>query len=468
MSFHTLTYLCFLPIVLALYWALPRRGQNALLVLASYIFYGWEHPWFLIPLWGSTLVDYSCARAMENTTPRHRRTFLVVSILVSVALLGTFKYAGFAIFNLNEILTRFGNQPLQLAWQLALPAGLSFYTFQSIGYVVDVYVGRVKAERDLLDYALYVSFFPQLVAGPIERAGHMLPQYHRNRCFDAVEWRTGLGLMLWGFFKKVVVADNAAFLANRVFGLAHPSYPVLWAGVLAFAVQIYADFSGYTDIARGSARLLGIDLMRNFNHPYIATSPADFWRRWHISLSTWLRDFIYIPLGGSRGSVGRASFNLLATFALSGLWHGASWNYVIWGIYWGALILLQRFLGWLGISRYIPRLIKIVLTLKVTLLGWLFFRERDIHRIIADISQSPFAASKEQWWAGAYLVVLLSFYTLPLVIHLLATSDIAFRRRTLSWSELGLAGQTCLASLLVFGIVCARSIVTSEFIYFQF
>ena len=336
MSFHSLAYLCFFPVVLALYWALPRRGQNALLVLASYIFYGWEHPWFLLPLWGSTIVDYGCARAME-TTPRYRRAFLVISIIVSVALLGTFKYAGFAISNLNEVLTHFGDQPLQVIWQLALPAGLSFYTFQSIGYVVDVYVGRVKAERNLLDYALYVSFFPQLVAGPIERAGHMLPQYHRDRRFDPADWRAGLGLMLWGFFKKIVVADNAAFIANRVFGLAHPSYPVLWAGVLAFAVQIYADFSGYTDIARGSARLLGIELMRNFDHPYIATSPADFWRRWHISLSTWLRDFIYIPLGGSRASVARASFNLMATFALSGLWHGASWNYVIWGIYWGAL-----------------------------------------------------------------------------------------------------------------------------------
>ncbi len=399
MSFHSLAYLCFFPVVLAFYWALPRRGQNALLVLVSYIFYGWEHPWFLLPLWGSTIVDYSCARAME-TTPRYRRAFLVISIIVSVALLGTFKYAGFAISNLNEVLTHFGDQPLQVIWQLALPAGLSFYTFQSIGYVVDVYVGRVKAERNLLDYALYVSFFPQLVAGPIERAGHMLPQYHRDRRFDPADWRAGLGLMLWGFFKKVVVADNAAFIANRVFGLAHPSYPVLWAGVLAFAVQIYADFSGYTDIARGSARLLGIELMRNFDHPYIATSPADFWRRWHISLSTWLRDFIYIPLGGSRASVARASFNLMATFAISGLWHGASWNYVIWGIYWGVLILLQRFLGWLGISRHIPRLIKIVLTLKVTLLGWLLFRERDLHRIVAGLSQSPFSATKEQWWVG--------------------------------------------------------------------
>jgi D-alanyl-lipoteichoic acid acyltransferase DltB (MBOAT superfamily) len=466
-SFHTLSYLGFLPIVLALYWAFPRRGQNILLLAASYVFYGWEHPWFLIPLWGSTLVDYACARAMESSR-NYRRAFLIISILVSVCLLGTFKYAGFVLSNIDLLLANFGREPLNVIWRLALPAGLSFYTFQSIGYVVDVYAGRVKAERNLLDYALYVSFFPQLVAGPIERAGHMLPQYHRDRTFDPVDWRGALGLMLWGFFKKVVVADNAAFLANKVFALNHPSFPVLWAGVLAFAVQIYADFSGYTDIARGTARLLGIDLMRNFNHPYIATSPADFWRRWHISLSTWLRDFIYIPLGGSRAGPARASFNLMATFALSGLWHGASWNYVLWGLYWGFLILLQRFLGWLGLTKFAPRGLKIVLTFAITCFGWLLFRERSLGRIAGDLSQSVLSIPRDQWWVAAYLLLLLTFYTLPLVIHLIATTRSTKRGATISWSDLGLASQTGLASLLVLGIVCARSVVTSDFIYFQF
>ncbi len=274
--------------------------------------------------------------------------------------------------------------------------------------------------------------------------------------------------MLWGFFKKVVVADNAAFLANKVFALSHPSFPVLWAGVLAFAVQIYADFSGYTDIARGTARLLGIELMRNFNHPYIATSPADFWRRWHISLSTWLRDFIYIPLGGSRASPARASFNLVATFALSGLWHGASWNYVLWGLYWGVLILVQRFLGWLGLTKFIPKGLKIVLTLSIICFGWLLFRERSLARISADLSQSIFSTSADQWWVAGYLMVLLSFYTLPLVIHLIATTRKSKQGTLISWSDLGLVPQAGLAALLVFGIVCARSVVTSGFIYFQF
>lgn len=467
MRFHSLGYLIFLPVVLALYWALPRRGQNILLVGASYVFYGWEHPWFLLPLWGSTLVDYGCALGMQRF-PAWRRVFLVTSIVTSVALLGTFKYAGFLLENINALLTHFGIDPLRVVFRLVLPAGLSFYTFQSIGYVVDVYVGRVRAERNLLDYALYVTFFPQLVAGPIERAGHMMPQYHRDRIFDPIGWRAGLGLMLWGFFKKVVIADNTAPICNEIFALTHPSFPVIWAGVLAFAVQIYADFSGYTDIARGTARLLGIELMRNFNHPYMATSPADFWRRWHMSLSSWLRDFIYIPLGGNRGGPARASFNLMATFAISGLWHGASWNYALWGLYWGFLILVQRFLRWFGVTQWVPWLAKVVITFGLTCIGWLLFRERNLNKILNDFIRSIAVTSADQWWVGAYLVTLVIVYAAPLLIHMLATSDFARRRLTITWPNLGLIGEAGVAALLLFGIVFARSVTTSDFIYFQF
>jgi D-alanyl-lipoteichoic acid acyltransferase DltB (MBOAT superfamily) len=466
-TFHSLTYLVFLPVVLALYWALPRRGQNIVLVAASYVFYGWEHPWFLLPLWGSTLVDYACALGMERFRP-YRRLFLLTSIVVSVALLATFKYAGFISENIDALLAQFGSNPIGVTFRLVLPAGLSFYTFQSIGYVVDVYARRVRAERNLLDYALYVTFFPQLVAGPIERAGHMLPQYHSDRVFDPAGWRAGLALMLWGFFKKVVIADNTAPIVNKVFALAHPSFPVIWAGVLAFAVQIYADFSGYTDIARGTARLLGIELMRNFNHPYLATSPADFWRRWHISLSSWLRDFIYIPLGGNRGGPARASFNLIATFAISGLWHGASWNYVLWGLYWGCLIVIQRFLRWSGVTQWFPWIVKVIITFGLTSIGWLLFRERNLAKIVNDFGQTAVAASADQWWVGLYLVTLVTIYALPLVIHLLATSDFCQRRFAVTWPNLGWIGEAATAALLLFGIVFARSVTTSDFIYFQF
>jgi D-alanyl-lipoteichoic acid acyltransferase DltB (MBOAT superfamily) len=469
MIFHSLTYLLFLVAVLATYWSLSRRAQNILIVLASYVFYGWEHPWFLLPLWASTLVDYACAIGMERF-PAKRRWFLIGSIAASIALLGAFKYAGFAFENINVLLTNFGAEPIRTTMRLVLPAGLSFYTFQSIGYIVDVYRGKVRAERNLVDYALYVSFFPQLIAGPIERAGHMLPQYHAQRVFDADGWRSGLSLMLWGFFKKVVIADNTAVVVNKVFALIDPSFPVIWAGVLGFAVQIYADFSGYTDIARGTARLLGIDLMRNFNHPYLASSPADFWRRWHISLSTWLRDFIYIPLGGSRCGVARASFNLIATFAISGLWHGASWNFVLWGLYWGFLILAQRFLAWLGLTRGIPWLVKVILTFSATCIGWLLFRERNLAQLTYDLTRSPFAASFEQWSIAFYLIAVVSFYTLPLLIHMVATGIIPSRwQLTTRLSENGrFALQTSLAVLLFLGILVARSVTSADFIYFQF
>jgi alginate O-acetyltransferase complex protein AlgI len=469
MIFQSLTYLIFLTIVLAIYWSLPRRAQNVLLVGASYIFYGWEHPWYLLPLWASTLVDYGCGLGMERF-PARRRWFLVASVVASIALLGTFKYAGFAVENINVALTQLGCDPIRSVMRLVLPAGLSFYTFQSLAYIVDVYRGRVRAERNLLDYALYVCFFPQLIAGPIERAWHMLPQYQSQRIFDSAGWRRGLTLMLWGFFKKLVVADNVAVVANKVFALSDPTFPVIWAGVLAFAVQIYADFSGYTDIARGTARLLGIELMKNFNHPYLATSPADFWRRWHISFSTWLRDFIYIPLGGSRCGAARASFNLMATFAISGLWHGASWNYVLWGIYWGLLILAQRFLRWLGITRALPWLLKVTITLAITSIGWLLFRERNLAQVMYDLSRSPFAAGFGQWQIGGYLAVLVLLYSIPLMIHLIATVLVLPRvRARIALPELAaFAVQTATAVVLLFGIIIARSVVTSDFIYFQF
>jgi len=469
MIFQSLTYLSFLLSVLAIYWSLPRRAQNVLLVAASYIFYGWEHPWYLLPLWASTLVDYGCGLGMERF-PARRRWFLVASVVASIALLGTFKYAGFAVENINVALTQLGFHPISSVMRLVLPAGLSFYTFQSLAYIVDVYRGRVRAERNLLDYALYVCFFPQLIAGPIERAWHMLPQYRSQRIFDPAGWRGGLTLILWGFFKKLVVADNVAVVANKVFALSDPTFPVIWAGVLAFAVQIYADFSGYTDIARGTARLLGIELMKNFNHPYLATSPADFWRRWHISFSTWLRDFIYIPLGGSRCGAARASFNLMATFAISGLWHGASWNYVLWGIYWGLLILAQRFLRWLGITRAIPILLKIAITFGLTSFGWLLFRERNLTQIIHDLSQSPLAAGFGQWQIGLYLAVLISLYASPLIVHLIATVFVLPRWQTkIILPEIGsFVLQSATAILLFLGIIAARSVVTSDFIYFQF
>ena len=468
MIFHSLTYLVFLLIVLAVYWSVSLRWQNVFLLVASYVFYGWEHPWFLLPLWASTVVDWACALAMDRW-PHRRRAFLLVSVCGSLALLGTFKYANFFLDNLDTLLATFGARPWEVALRLALPVGISFYTFQSIGYVVDVYRGHVPAERSLLKYALYVTFFPQLVAGPIERASHMLPQFSDHRYFNAELWRNALGLMLWGYLKKVVIADNCAIIANKIFALSSPSFPVLWAGVLAFTVQIYADFSAYTDIARGTARLLGFELMRNFLHPYLATSPADFWRRWHISLSTWMRDYLYIPLGGSRCSPGRNAFNLVATFAISGLWHGASWNFVIWGFYWGFLLLLER--GWsaLGWKKRLPWLIKVAGTFLLACIGWLMFRERSLPQLSHDLTLSPLACTRRDWAMGLYFGILVCLYSLPLAIHMLFSGvfprwnlrfDLPEPRRFIFDTAIGVA--------LFMGILTLRSLTTSDFIYFQF
>jgi D-alanyl-lipoteichoic acid acyltransferase DltB (MBOAT superfamily) len=467
MIFHSFEYLVFFGAVLAIYWQLPRRAQNLFIVAASYLFYGWEHPWFLILLIASTLVDFSCAIAMERY-PAKRRLFLLVSIGMSVALLATFKYYAFALENVNALLASGHIPPLRDLWHLALPVGLSFYTFQSIGYVIDVYRKRVRASRDLVEYALYVSFFPQLVAGPIERAAHMLPQYRSTRSFDAMAARSALLLMLWGFFKKLVIADQCAIVANKVFSLATPPFPVLWAGVFAFAIQIYADFSGYTDIARSSARLLGIELMENFRRPYLASSPSDFWRRWHISLSTWLRDYVYIPLGGSRCSVTRNSANLLITFTLSGLWHGASWNFVLWGVYWGVLILIERFFIWLRIGEKLPIAIKVAVTFALTCAGWLLFRERNLPQLLHDLAQVRGAASGVQWQVGFYLALLCLVYALPLVAEMLMQRHneqllIAVGE---SWKRFG--SEAVVAALLLGGIILGRSVVASDFIYFQF
>ena len=278
---------------------------------------------------------------------------------------------------------------------VVLPAGISFYTFQSIGYVVDVARGHVPACRSFRDYVLFVSFFPQLVAGPIQRAGQLLTQIQMPRRISPALVGDAFYLLVWGFFKKLVIADNVAITADKVFAIQEPSFPILWAGVLAFCVQIYADFSAYTDIARGSARLLGFKLSQNFNHPYIAESPSDFWRRWHISLSTWIRDYIYIPLRGSRGSEARTILNLTIVFLLTGLWHGASWNFVIWGLYYALLTIIYRLADAVVPARIqtLPglRAGKIALMFVLTNVGWLIFREHNVGRLWRALTLDPSA-----------------------------------------------------------------------------
>jgi D-alanyl-lipoteichoic acid acyltransferase DltB (MBOAT superfamily) len=467
--FHSLDFLLFLAIVLVGYWSLPRRGQNALLLVGSYVFYGWIHPWFLILIATSTVVDYLAAQGMARR-PERKRLFLVASLATNLGMLGFFKYWGFFVSNVTALLESAGLPSFTGTLDIFLPVGISFYTFQTLSYTIDVYRGRLEPRRDLLDFAVFVSFFPQLVAGPIERAVTFLPQVESPRSTDPERVRSALLLMLWGFFKKLCVADQVAVIANRVFTLEAPGFFLLWVGVLAFCVQIYADFSAYTDIARGTARLLGFELMQNFDHPYVSRTPQEFWRRWHISLSSWFRDYVYIPLGGSRCPPRREMLNLTSTFLLSGLWHGASWNFVLWGGYHGALLVLYRLgarllpnaarIGWLSVPRWL-------LFFGLTNLGWLVFRETDTSQLLQYLGTAPWETTRDQAVAAAYLLVQVLFWTLPIIVHtLLYVRGATWETWTARPGRVlvhNLAG-----ALLLVAIFTLRAESTVDFIYFQF
>ena len=356
---------------------MPRRPQNLLLLVASYVFYGWVHPWWPVLLFATTFIDYWAARGIAASAER-RKLWLWLSIASNLGLLGFYKYFNFFVDNVAAAGAALGWSMPHVALQVALPAGISFYTFQSMSYTIDVYKGHAPARTSFVDVAAFVSFFPHLVAGPIMRATNLLPQVEQDRRFDPAAARDATLLIVWGLFKKLVIADNVGVIANKVFALQSPEFFVLWAGVFAFAVQIYADFSAYTDIARGVAKWYGFDLIKNFERPYLASGPADFWHRWNISLSTWFRDYVYIPLGGSRRGPGRVAANLMITFMVSGLWHGASWNYVLWGAYHGVLLVLSRVVP--GAQRLerstVPGLrpLRVAGMFVLTCVGWLIFR----------------------------------------------------------------------------------------------
>ena len=335
MLFDTPVYFFFLTLIVVAYWRLPWRPQNLMLLAASYFFYGWWDWRFLGLILISTVVDYHCAKYIaDSENPWRRRVLLFISLLLNVTFLGFFKYFNFFVDSFAGVLQTMGVTYVPtLVLQIILPPGISFYTFQEIAYMVDVYHKKLPATRSLVDYALFISLFPHLIAGPIQRPSHLLPQVQKPRVFDTDKVFSGLMLILTGLFRKCVIADNCGLLANAAFGgkLGDPNLAVLALGTYAFAWQIYGDFSGYSDIARGSAQLMGFHFMVNFRQPYLASSLQDFWRRWHISLSTWLRDYLYIPLGGNRGGEGKTYRNLMTTMLLGGLWHGANWTFVIWG-----------------------------------------------------------------------------------------------------------------------------------------
>jgi alginate O-acetyltransferase complex protein AlgI len=380
MLFPTAKFLAFFVVVFVVYWLLGRhRGRLLWLTFASGFFYMSWSPWFLLLILGSTCTDYLVALKLnEVRSDRTRRWLVATSVAINLGILVSFKYAAFALDSAREVTHWLGwSVPLPMA-QAFLPLGISFYTFEAISYIVDVYRGKTAPVKNPFDYALYILFFPHLVAGPIVRAADFLPQLHRPKRFDWPRFQAGTQLFLIGLFKKSVIADQVALVIDPVF--ADPGKfgsTALWLAVLGYAVQIYCDFSGYTDMALGLAHTLGFKLPNNFNAPYLATSPADFWRRWHISLSSWLRDYLYIPLGGNRKGPSRTMLNLFATMLLGGLWHGASWTFVVWGAYHGALLAVQRMIpaGW---ARPASKPIGAVLTFLLVCVGWVLFRAQTL------------------------------------------------------------------------------------------
>ena len=397
MMFNSIEFLIFLPVTFVVYWLLGRcmRWQNLFVVVASYLFYGWWDWRFLLLIAFTTLCSYASGIAISHPTAQQRnrgltsKFFLWANIVLNLLILCTFKYYDFFVQSFADAFL--GGKADHLLLHLVLPVGISFYTFQALSYSIDVYRGTIKPTHDPVAFFAYVSFFPQLVAGPIERATSLLPQFEQSRQFDYRQCVDGLRQMLWGFFKKMVVADSCALYVDQIF--AHPDWfnssTLLLAAVL-FSIQIYGDFSGYSDIAIGCAKLFGIQLRRNFNVPYFSRDIAEFWRRWHISLTTWFRDYIYIPLGGSRVSKGRIVLNTFVIFLVSGLWHGANWTFVAWGAYHALLflplILLgknRRYTDIVAVGRALPSLRELgqmLLTFLLAVMGWVLFRADSIEQ----------------------------------------------------------------------------------------
>jgi alginate O-acetyltransferase complex protein AlgI len=374
MLFNSWTYLLFLPVVLGTYWLMPARWRVLFLVVASYVFYGWWDYRFLVLIWVSTIVDFLVGRRLAETeVTSRRRRLLVVSLMTNLGILGFFKYWGFFVESAGGVLAALGMEANPGTLEVILPVGISFYTFQTMSYTIDIYRRQLEPERSLVRFGLFVCFFPQLVAGPIERARRLLPQIRGlGESSTSPDWLGAGQLILRGLFRKIVIADGVAPVVNEVF--ANPSTyggVTLLVGVFAFSLQIYGDFAGYTDIARGSAKLFGVDLMENFKAPYAATGFSDFWRRWHISLSTWLRDYLYIPLGGNQGSKLAILRNLMVTMLLGGLWHGAGWGFVIWGALHGFYLVIERVIGWRTGRR--PQL-PVLLVFAAVSLTWVPFR----------------------------------------------------------------------------------------------
>ncbi len=470
MLFNSLVFFVFLPIVFVGYWLVSNKNlklQNIILLIGSYTFYGWWDYRFLSLIAASTIVDYFVGLRIEGAKNKSiGKKWLLVSILFNIGLLGFFKYYNFFVESWIDSLALFG-YTVNNAWTLKviLPVGISFYTFQTLSYSIDIYKEKLKPTRDFIAFAAFVSFFPQLVAGPIERASNLLPQILTKRKFTYQALSYGIKLMIWGFFMKLVVADRAAIYVNAVYNNVenHEGLSFIAATVL-FAFQIYGDFAGYSLIAIGTAKIFGLDLMTNFRRPYFAASVSEFWTRWHISLSTWFKDYVYIPLGGNRVAKPRWLFNLFITFLISGLWHGANWTFVIWGALNGIYLIIEALL----FKKTRKGLINVFVTFFLINFAWIFFRANSTENafyIIKTIFTSPgrlYIGSGDDITASIYATLAIAILVLVETKKEYFTTQFSISNNRIEYVRLvGYA-------VVIFMILYIGVFGESQFIYFQF
>jgi alginate O-acetyltransferase complex protein AlgI len=477
MFFNSLTFAVFLPIVFLLYWFVfskTKSTQNAFLVVVSYYFYScWDWRFLFLLLFSTLLCYFTGIKIEKSTEERERKIWFWLSIVFNLGFLAIFKYYNFFAFSFSEALNTIGIKSSPLLLDVILPVGISFYTFHGLSYVIDIYYKRIESEKNLVDYALFVSYFPLLVAGPIERATHLLPQVKQKRSFDFEKAKEGIYQIIWGLVKKVVIADTCATYANAIFdNYSSMNSLSLILGAVYFAFQIYGDFSGYSDMALGMSKLFGLDLLRNFNYPYFSRDIAEFWRRWHISLSSWFRDYLYIPLGGSRGNKLKQVRNVFIIFVVSGFWHGANWTFLAWGFI-NAIYFLPSLL--LGTNRNnmetaelhwdfnsIKVFFSILSTFSITCLAWIFFRANSIEIAFDYIGKiftnGTFNSQFLQNQRYSYELLLLVFAFV--LVEWNSRYKIEPISGKYSWLKMGL----CLLAIVALGTYADYK----EFIYFQF
>ncbi len=477
MFFNSLTFALFLPIVFLLYWFVfskTKTAQNSFLVVVSYYFYScWDWRFLFLLLFSTLLCYYTGIQIEKSSGERQRKFWFWLSIIFNLGFLALFKYYNFFAFSFSEALNNIGIQSSPLLLNVILPVGISFYTFHGLSYVIDIYYKRIQSEKNVVDYALFVSYFPLLVAGPIERATHLLPQVKVKRSFDFEKAKEGVYQIIWGLVKKVVIADTCATYANAIFdNYTSMNSLSLILGAVYFAFQIYGDFSGYSDMALGMSKLFGLDLLRNFNYPYFSRDIAEFWRRWHISLSSWFRDYLYIPLGGSRGSKWKQVSNVFIIFVVSGFWHGANWTFVAWGFI-NALYFLPSLL--LGTNRNnmetaelhwdfnsIKVFFSILATFLITCVAWIFFRAKSINIAFDFIGKiftnGTFTSQflQNQRYSYELLLLILAF----VLVEWNSRYKIEPISGKYNWLKLTL----CLLAIIALGTYADYK----EFIYFQF